>query len=403
MRSAIVPLVVLLLAPTPARPADAVHTAEVPLSKPKKATDKRAKEPFDKAVLRVWIPDGVKTVRGAVFNPFNEKQVEQTHWQEAARLWDFAVVGADYFGVDKKDFGPTLAAGMAKLGRELNRPELEHVPFLMIGMSAGAGMCMTFADQLPDRTIAVAAVCLEVGPFSDATRKIPVLTIYGEKDGKQGEILAKKLPEERKQGALWATAVQWGRRHEFGAANNLVMPFFDTCLRHRYPVDADPTHGPVKLWPLGPRSGCLVGLPNETESQPWVHQLGGKGAGLKVVDPLAGWLPDGLVCDAWAAFVRKNNELTLREPKPLGDGNPFVTYKGGKKVKVVVGGLRGYDWVDVYGRFFRTSARKDPAADEGTVETIELDPGIYPLVVTASGPPGTPPRQAKLVTVIVSK
>ena len=71
MRSVVFPLVLLCAAP--ARAADVVHTAEVPLARPKKVGDKRVKEPLDRAVLRVWIPDGVKTVRGVVFNPLNDR------------------------------------------------------------------------------------------------------------------------------------------------------------------------------------------------------------------------------------------------------------------------------------------------------------------------------------------
>ena len=170
---------VVLLAAGAARAGDTVHSVEPTLAKPKKTGDKRVVEPLDKVHLNVWIPDGVKAVRGAVVNPFYAKAVEQKHWQEACRVWGFALVGADYFGVANTDFAPTLKAGLTTLAAELKRPELEHIPFMFVGMSAGAGMSVKFAAQMPERVLALGLVCLEVGPTDDALRKIPTLTVFG--------------------------------------------------------------------------------------------------------------------------------------------------------------------------------------------------------------------------------
>src|SRR4051794_32577649 len=93
-------LTCVALLPLPAFAEDEKHVMVVTLSKVKKPGDARVKEPLDRIHLHVWLPGDVKVFRGAVFNPFNDKQAEQAHWQEAARLWGFAVIGADYFGVD---------------------------------------------------------------------------------------------------------------------------------------------------------------------------------------------------------------------------------------------------------------------------------------------------------------
>ena len=192
---------------------------------------------------------------GAIFNPFYELTVEQKHWQAAARLWGFALIGADYFGVNKEDYGQSLTSGLAKLATEIKRPELAHIPFVMVGMSAGGGMSMQFAKQIPERTIAVAPVCLEVGPTTEETRKIPIITVFGERDGKQMQILQAKLPEQRKLGARWAIAVQWGKKHEFAAANSLVMPFLDSCIKLRLPEKWVPTQGPASLKEIPEKRG----------------------------------------------------------------------------------------------------------------------------------------------------
>jgi hypothetical protein len=68
----------------------------------------------DKAFVSVWIPEGVKTVRGAICNPFSKGDSVSAHWQAACRHWKFAYVQVDFDAVKKtslfssrRDF-PTL-------------------------------------------------------------------------------------------------------------------------------------------------------------------------------------------------------------------------------------------------------------------------------------------------------
>ena len=70
-------------------------------------------------------------------------------------------------------------------------------------------MSASLAEDMPDRVIASAPVCLKVGPKTEKGRSVPMLTIFGERDGKQLEKLSAKLPEQRALGAQWAIAIQW--------------------------------------------------------------------------------------------------------------------------------------------------------------------------------------------------
>ncbi len=305
------------------RAADTTYTTEAPLAKPKKTSD-RSTGSADKVELSIWVPDNVKVIRGAVFNPFNLKQTEQKHWQEAARLWGFAVIGANYFGVKNEDFSPSLLAGLKDFATKSGRPEIEHLPLCFVGMSAGSGMSISFAQQIPERSIAIGAVCLEVGPKSPELRKIPTVTIFGERDGKQMEQLLAKLPIERTESAQWAIAVQWGRKHEWARANNLLMPFFDAVIARRYPKDATPLAGPVKLldfkesegwivdqstWGAGPaKIGTFESFSGDIGSGGWTN---------------AGWVPDQLNAHAWRAFVTQKPQIKLASHIGFGDGAGF--------------------------------------------------------------------------------
>jgi hypothetical protein len=390
-------LLLACLLPLPARAADETYHVEVPLAKAKKKSD-RAVEPLDRVALHLWVPDGVKVLRGVAFNPFNDKQVEQKHWQEACRLWGFGIVGANYFGVDAKEFADTFQKGLARLAADQKRPELAHVPACLIGMSAGAGMCVKFAEQMPDRVIAVAAVCLEVGPTGRSVNDIPFLTIFGEKDGKQMEILTEKLPKAREFGAEWAIAVQWGRRHEFGAANNLVMPFFDSAIRIRYPDNGDPARGPVKL------AGAI-----DFEDTAWTAEIDSWNEPAPHISPLLGYvrqdtgvLPDRYTAQVWRAFVVKEPKLVIREPAALGDGKPFSPLPAEKPVKVVVSGTKAAKKVILFDGNRELVTAQPNGADEVRIEVKDLKPGIHSLIaggVAGKGFLG----YSRPTTVIVSK
>lgn len=376
----------------PAAAADAVHATVAKVAKPKKKSD-RAVEPLDGVTVRLWMPDGVPALRGVIVNPFNDKAVEQEHWQEAAWLWGFGVVGANYFGVSKDEFGATLTAGLTQLGTELKRPELANVPFCFVGMSAGGGMSVQFAEQLAERTIAAAPVCLEVGPTTDAGRAIPMLTIFGEKDGKQMELLLGKLPAARKAGALWGIAPQWGRKHEFGQANNLVLPFFDSCISLRLTKDADAAKGPVKLTPLKPEDG-------------WVGYWSGNpatGSIAKFSDapadvPALSWFPDHRTAAVWQAFVTQKPVLAIESPAPLGDGTPFAPVPAGEKLTVTA--------KTTHRRTFLRDGPHQIAASDSDPKTVtveKLAPGIHTLILFADDGGNAGFGPSRPVTVVVPR
>jgi len=78
--------------------ADPIVRTAVQLQTPKKSKD-RTEGDLDKVLVNIWIPDGVDVVRGAIVNPFYLPLVERTDYQKVARVWRFALIGANYFGV----------------------------------------------------------------------------------------------------------------------------------------------------------------------------------------------------------------------------------------------------------------------------------------------------------------
>jgi hypothetical protein len=369
--------------------------ALIPIKKVRKNSNDA---PTDKVELKIFIPDGVKVVRGAVFNPFTLGASEQKHWQEAARFWEFAVIGANYIGVASTEQKDTLQAALEEFSIKAGRPELKHIPFCFIGMSAGAGMSRNFAIAMPERTLAVAAVCLEAAPDTPELRRIPFLTVFGEKDGggAQGREIAARLPVQRKEGAKWGIAVQWGRGHEFGQANNLVMPFFDDVIRHRYPTDALPTGGPVKLLDY-PEKQVWLG-----EHNGWAEKV--RGGTIAPLDGFHGelaamsWFTSKRVASTWQAFVGERAKVTLIEPAGLGDKQAFTPHRADEPIIVKVG-----VGSDKPGRveLFDGDVKLDTKTEAPFEFQHKLAPGIHPLFAVVHLE-GKKPANSRPHTIVVT-
>ena len=232
-------------APLPfGKPGEVIYQTAIPLKQPKKSAD-RAEGGPNHVLFTLWIPEGLKTVRGIYHTPFNLDTVEKEQSRAMARNWGFALVRGNFMRVNKAEIGPAFVAGLAELAAKSGHPELAHAPLIFSSMSAGTGMCLALAEHLPDRTLACGLVALEVGPETLAVRDVPMLTLFGSKDGRQMPQLEALLPRRRAEfDPSWAIAVQWGRGHEWGQANNLLWPFFDEIIRQRFPADAAPASGP---------------------------------------------------------------------------------------------------------------------------------------------------------------
>lgn len=285
-----------------------------------------------KVFVSVWIPSGVKTVRGAVCNPFSKGDDVSAHWRAACRYWRFAYVQTDFDAVKKDEF-TLLPQGLTALAKQARHPELERMPLCFTGMSRGGGMSMQLAELFPERTLASVPVCLGVGPNSDATRRIPVLTVFGEKDGSQMSKLLTRLPAERSQSAHYGIAVQWGRGHEFARANNLSFVFLDDVISQRLPKESDPSQ-PVQLSEIPLEVGWL--------GDPSTWGKDGRRPAIARWNEFQGdrsqacWFPTERTAAVWQAFVAGTSEVVLEQPAGLGDKQKFNPHPAGKPVSVAI-------------------------------------------------------------------
>ncbi len=382
---------------SPLHAEDRTIDLAMPLKTPRKEAPRQG-GPLDKVEISLWVPQGVKTVRGVMVNPFHLGAVKQQHWQAACRHWDFAVVGANYFGVRDNEFKDTLLAALKEAAQAVGRKELEHVPMLFAGMSAGGGMSVRFAELMPERTIAVGPVCLEVGPRSQPSYSIPMMTIFGERDGKQMEQLTTKLPTLRHDGAQWSIAVQWGRRHEFARANNLLMPMFDAAIAQRYPKDADPGAGPVTLKTIDETTGWLGDPASWTTGEAtiaaWDKYPGDR--------KKACWFPDQHTAHAWRAFVAAKPKVMLSSPVGQGDMQPFAPLNADKEFVATakVDGIDGKVELFAGGRSLGSMVKGGDGQFRLTLPGLSV--GIHAMYVVATDADGKR-HYSQVNTVVVHK
>ena len=317
-----------LITSTPGR----IVQVQVKLKTPKDGRDKRVARPLDEVSCSMFIPQGSGTLRGALFNPFYEDTVRQQHWRTAVNHWGFALIGTNLFRVRNDEIGLTVRNALNQLAKAGGHPEVSHFPLCVLGMSIGAGLTTRIVEAMPERVITAAPVCLEVGPRDAASERVPMITIFGEKDGRQMEKLTAKLPEARRNGAQWAIAVQWGQRHEWYRANNLVMPLFDRAIAKRYPASASPLDGPVQLIDYDPKNGWLGDIGTWHSQCPTIAPAG------KTTIPAGRscWLPDHYVASVWQAFVAKEPRIKIITPAGQGDGKPFAAYSSGSPISVTL-------------------------------------------------------------------
>ena len=377
------------------KPGEVIHYASVALPRPKKSTD-RTEGGADHVFFTLWIPEGVKTVRGIYHTPFNLDTVEKEQSRAMARQWSFALVGGNFMRVRKEDFAPSLLAGVRDLAAQSGHAELNNAPLIFTSMSAGVGMCVTLAEQLPERTLACGLVCLGVAPETERTRDVPMMSIFGEKDGAQMAEHIERLPKTRAAlGSSWAIIPQWGRRHEWALANNLLWPFFEEVIRQRYPADASPADGPVKLHRYDPARVWLGDPADWTTIAPLDKYPGDKAA--------ACWLPGEDVACVWRSFAVRKPLVRITGPAPQGAGKPLAVFAPGAEVTVQVECDATFpaQKIALYDRAARL-AESEVKDGKCELRTSSLAPGFHTLIAHATHA-DTRVELSRPVTILVQK
>ncbi len=171
------------------------------------------------------------------------------------------------------------------------------------------------------------------------------------------------------------------------------MPLMDLAVRTRYPIDANPTKGPVKLRRIDPATGWIA------DNSTWR-------SGLTKIYPArqfkadpghSSWLQSEDIAFIYRAYATYNNPLRITSPGPCGPGTPSID--PGSNVPVTVDTSHFPDWKTLE---FYDGAKKlgKVTAVPTTIIATNLTPGYHVFSVLGTNAAGTV-RTSNPVMVVV--
>jgi pimeloyl-ACP methyl ester carboxylesterase len=337
-------LLVAGLADLPAQkpPYDVFPPAEAPYHRVRyEASTNKGELPY--AVnYTVWIPPGVKVLRGVIVHQHGCGEgscksgltgAYDLHWQALARKHDCALLSPSYEQPEKADCqmwcdprngsDAAFQKCLVDLGAKSGHPELARVPWALWGHSGGGhwagGMVLLHPDRVAAAWLRSGVPLLKEDPsrkgihahkLPDAALKVPLMCNLGTKEGvtEKGKQFAGVWPanetfftEVRGRGGLVGVAVDPLSSHDCGNQRYLAIPWLDACLSARLPKAAG---DPLRVMPA---------------DRAWLAPiLGGEAvpAAKFAGEPLkAAWLPNEAIAKAWVEYV-KDTKVTDATPPP---------------------------------------------------------------------------------------
>jgi len=291
--------------------------------------------PYDVA-YRLWIPDGVKTLRGVVVHQHGcgvgswkgaVPGAKDLHWQALAKKWDCALLVPSYQMGEKDNCRlwcdprngseKTFLKSLGDLAKQSGHPELEKAPWCLWGHSGGGFWSSLMLTLHPERIVAIwfrsgsaYGVWIKgeipAPKLSPAVYRVPLMFNGGVKEETDPRHGPPRVADRamfklwREHGAPAGFAPDPRTGHECGDARYLAIPFFDACLAMRLPA-----HNGQPLKPVNLKTGWLADMNGDT-AQP---------AAKFVHDPnTAGWLPNERVAKAWEQYVKYGATDDLTPP-----------------------------------------------------------------------------------------
>ena len=280
----------------------------------------------------LWIPEGVKTVRGVIVHQHgcgegsNKGAVtaaDDLHWQALARQWDCALLGPVIHQPEaancrlwcdpRNGSETTFLRALTDLAQQSGHPEVATAPWCLWGHSGGGFWASILQAKYPERIVAIwfrSGTAYSAWQKSDdpklvgqvpfvelppAAYEIPMMANPGTKEngdkrfnGAWTGTLA-MFKAYRAKGAPIGFAPDPLTSHQCGDQRYASIAFFDACLALRLPVTGNTLRkiDQAKGW-LSPLLGDIAVL----------------AADFKGDLTTSNWLPDAAFAKAWADYVK---------------------------------------------------------------------------------------------------
>lgn len=323
-------------------PYDVFPSAEPPYSRVRYEASKAPDELVFPVNYTIWIPPGVKQLRGVIVHQHGCGEgscksgltgAYDLHWQALAKRHDCALLAPAYEQPEKEDCqmwcdprngsGKAFERCLVDLAAKTGHPELPKIPWVLWGHSGGGhwvgGMVLLHPDRVVAAWLRSGVPLLKADPnrtgikshtLPAAALKVPMMCNLGTKEGVtvKDDRFAGVWPanevffrEVRSQGGLIGVAVDPLSSHDCGNQRYLAIPWLDVCLSMRLPSDSGE---PLREMP---REGIFLTEPTGSEAVPAAQF---SGDALK-----AGWLPNESIAQAWMQYV-KDTAVGDQTPPP---------------------------------------------------------------------------------------
>lgn len=285
------------------------------------------------ADYRLWIPNGVETVRGLIVrqhgcsgsaaSELGLAYANDLQWQALAIKHQLAILGSKYptdyndkstndpcanWAVIDRGSEEALFKALRDFAQNSRHPELAtKLPWVLWGHSGGADWAIQMLQKYPERTIALVVMrCgaalisypkpseLLTSNINPAILQVPVLFALGEK-GSSKDVVYEciDIPKQvfsrfKKAGALWAIAEEADEGHFSTETRLLAIPYLDSILTSRLATDG------TELRQMDEANGWLANSSDHSISA--ISQYKG--------NPLeASWLPNQETSYKWQEYV----------------------------------------------------------------------------------------------------
>ena len=302
----------------------------------------------------LWVPDGVKKLRGIIVHQHGAGREAATegqtaaydlHWQALAKKWDCALMGPSYHVVnDAVDLTPggaevwfdarlgsdkTFLRSLNEFATQTGHPEVATVPWALWGHSGGGIWADLMATLHPERIVAIWLRSGSAFMFRprkefpqptvpDGVYTIPYMSNPGIKELTRAPYFGTlaTFKEYRAKGAPIGFAPDPLTGHETGDSRYLAIPWLDACLAMRLP---DKNSTSQKLKPVD-NSKVWLATPETKKAVPAAQY---KGKANEAV-----WLPNAAVAKLWMEYVTTGATNDITPPPAPFDVKATDTEKG---------------------------------------------------------------------------
>jgi len=256
---------------------------------------------FEIASFRLWIPKMDNKVKALLvivpgYNSDGRKAVNDSVWQEFSRKNNLAIIACyfkdykvpdNFYREASKGSGKALLDAIHSVATDYDLAEIENIPLILYGQSAGGQFNYEFACWKPEKILSF--VVNKGGYYHTAiapvaARKIPAIFFVGDDDLYYRKDIIKGIYSmNRKLGAFWTLIEERNTKHEFKASKFLAIQYFENII-------------PLRLSP----SNELVDISEiEYYLGDWETKITKPAKGVLDSDLLSVWLPNYSFAKIW--------------------------------------------------------------------------------------------------------